>query len=233
MNGLVDEMHAFRRDDFAVERLHPRVRDFYEDTLSYELIAKTKWSTGFRTLAKVYKWVAKRVQQINLPLDEDGETSMAGRLVAVRGEQDARESVRAWVRTYDGGEDTAFVALYSWHVYEGERYMNIALPLPFSSMTGVLRLDIEDYEGTADDAVENQTGVLTLTSLPRSIRQGDEGIYLFRKRFGMRLPIDEHFRVWAGKEDRMLYARHRMWMFGISFLTIEYEIVNRSRADWA
>ena len=49
-----------------------------------------------------------------------------------------RDNVRVWMRKI--GDDTAFVALYSTHEKNGRSYMNIALPLPFSSMIGILEL---------------------------------------------------------------------------------------------
>ncbi len=39
-----------------------------------------------------------------------------------------------------------FVALYSKHTNKSETYMNIALPLPYSNMTGILKLYNDSHD---------------------------------------------------------------------------------------
>jgi hypothetical protein len=88
--------------------------------------------------------------------------------------------------------------------------MNIALPLPYSNMTGILKLC-------------NDTNQLMITSKLRERRKGDEGIYLHTRFFTIRLPLAETFIIKEGP-DQMLTANHRMWIFGVEFLEIDYEI---------
>ena len=92
----------------------------------------------------------------------------------------------------------------------GKEFMNIALPLPFSTMTGVLELN----------AIGND---LQLTSKKTST-VSDAGIYLTSK-FGtyFRLPIEENFVV-REETDGSLSAKHEMWIFSVPFLTIDYRI---------
>ena len=88
--------------------------------------------------------------------------------------------------------------------------MNIALPLPYSNMTGVLK-------------VCNKSKDLIITSKLRENGQGDEGIYLYTRFFTIRLPLAETFIIKENK-DQILVAKHRMWIFGVKFLEIDYEI---------
>ena len=55
------------------------------------------------------------------------------------------ENVRAWIRKNEAGE-SIFVALYSKHTNKNETYMNIALPLPYSNMTGILKLYNDNHD---------------------------------------------------------------------------------------
>ena len=84
--------------------------------------------------------------------------------------------------------------------------MNIALPLPFSTMVGILNA----YE---------ENGQLHLTSR----HDGDAGIYLAIGKNVMRLPLQEDFQI-SAVDDKTLSARHQMTLFGIPFLQIDYHI---------
>jgi len=88
--------------------------------------------------------------------------------------------------------------------------MNIALPLPFSTMTGVLEL-------------RENGGDLQLTSR-KTDPSSDAGIYLTSKlgRY-FKLPLEENFVV-REVADGSMTAKHEMWIFSIPFLTIEYRI---------
>lgn len=87
--------------------------------------------------------------------------------------------------------------------------MNIALPLPHSSMIGILQLEEID-------------GRLIL----KSEGSGDEGIYLGVGKFLFKLPLSEHFTI-TETHTGHLTALHKMKIFGIPFLEIDYRIVER------
>lgn len=88
--------------------------------------------------------------------------------------------------------------------------MNIALPLPYSNMTGILKL-------------RNHNKDLIITSRLRKSARGDEGIYLHSRFFTIRLPLSETFTI-KEKDETTLTAHHQMWIFGVKFLEIDYEI---------
>lgn len=96
------------------------------------------------------------------------------------------------------------------HTYKNDAYMNIALPLPYSNMTGILKL-------------RNDNNELIITSKLRENGKGDEGIYLHTRFFTVRLPLAETFIIKEGN-GQMLTAHHKMWIFGVRFLEIDYEI---------
>lgn len=213
-NGLVDQLRDYGREDFDPEKIHPDIVSFYENTMKYELTAKTSWKRGFGFLSRVNKLISRKIQQINLPLShEEKNQAMYSKIIPLDDKKDGREKVRAWVRTGEN-EETIFAAAYSSHSHQNETYMNIALPLPFGNMTGILRLD---------HVFQEKRDALTLTTLPRQKDKGDEGIYYHTKWFSIRLPINERFLVWTRTSEN-LQASHEMWMFGKKFLTIDYEI---------
>lgn len=208
VQGLVDKMSIFDSSSFQTSRLAPTIVDFYEQTDSYKMKAFIKWKPWFQPLAFVYDKWSRYVQQIHLGLGSRWET-MNGCIVPMKSERDGRKHVRAWMRKNEK-EEVIFLALYSTHTFHGETYMNIALPLLFSNMTGILRL-------------QNHEEKLILTSISSKDNRGDEGIYLVTKWLRLRLPLSETFSV-KESEPFCLEAHHRMKMMGISFLNITYHI---------
>ncbi|WP_227752098.1 YndJ family protein [Viridibacillus arvi] len=200
--GLVDDLSAF----VDIKALSKTIIEFYVHTDRYQLVASIKWATWFKPFAMCYKLISKQMQQLNLPISSK-ETEMTGEIKRIDTRADGRVKPRAWIRKV--GEQTAFVAIYSQHNTAGRTYMNIALPLPYSSMIGILQL--EEIEGR-----------LILTSEG----SGDEGIYLAAGKFLFKLPLSEHFTIIETHKGH-LTALHKMKIFGIPFLRIDYRIIER------
>ena len=201
--GLVNDMKRY-----SISGVSPHIVDFYENTIDYRLFAMVRWHKWFTPFAFLYSFISRKTEQINLPLHHD-EVEMTGDILTVHNELDGRNDVRAWIRKI--GVKYAFIALYSSHRSpKGKEFMNIALPLPFSTMTGILELN----------AVGND---LQLTSR-KSDFASDAGIYLTTK-FGtyFKLPIEENFVV-REESDGSLKAKHEMWIFSVPFLAIDYKI---------
>ncbi|MBG8575331.1 YndJ family protein [Bacillus subtilis] len=209
-SGLVDDMGSLRSKDFSPEKLAPLILSFYEQTIEYNIKAKVTWSTWFRPLAIIYEWFSRRIGQIHLSTNPDWYR-MYSKIKGVHSKKDGRERVRAWIRTNEKNE-TIFTALYSVYRSNGEGYMNISLPLPFSNMTGVLK----PY---------HHQEKLVLTSSRRKSRAGDEGIYLQTRAGTCPLPLSETFLIEAA-HDNKLTAVHHMWLFGLKFLTVHYSITH-------
>jgi len=206
--GLVDKMNDFHSQAFDMAKIPLSIIRFYENTKEYELQSHIKWARWFRPVAFCYEKMSKRVGQIHLGMGDKWET-MHGSIIGVIDEKDGRENVRAWLRENEAGE-SIFVALYSKHTHEDETYMNIGLPLPYSNMTGILKLC-------------NKNKDLIITSKLRKNGKGDEGIYLHTRFFTIRLPLAETFII-KESTDQILETNHRMWIFGVKFLEIDYEI---------
>lgn len=195
---------------YKQDTLSSTIIDFYENTNDYRLFAEVKWRWWFKPFAGGYRLVSRYMEQINLPLSSQ-QVEMTGDIFSIKEEADGRSKPRAWVRKANG--ETVFVALYSHHKTQGRAYMNIALPLPWSSMIGILEM--------------NQVGKgLELTSKRQKSVEADSGTYLAVNKYLFKLPIEEQFIV-QEVDLGILQAKHVMWIFSIPFLTIKYVIHHR------
>lgn len=216
--GEMDDMAAFAHDGFDPHCVDPDVRAFYERTSEYELSLTAEWHRPFRTGAWLASRLTSRLEQLNLPAPGDGRTvRLRSEFERIDPALDPRDGARMWVRTDADTGTGVFVAAYGSHVADGERFVNIAVPLPGSNLSTVLSLRNLD-----DGAVELTTEAA-----------GDPGLYLVTPAGAFELPMAQRFRVWpadaAGAPtdvrrtpETRIVATHEMWLCGRQFLTVRY-----------
>lgn len=238
--GLMVNLEDYARDGLDTAAVSPAVRHFYEHTRDWELVVVPAWQPGWRLAGRVWKALAGRMGQLNLPWDAKARARpVTSRIVPLREDRDGREAPRGWVRTYrtDAGDEgeALYVAAYSSHRRDALRYMNIAFPLPGANMTSVLRLD------------PRAPGGLSLSTLatPHEARDGDQGVYLCTRLGALRLPLDEVIDVWDADADPnwrntlpppagvdpdsvKVLALHDMWCFGLRYLRLTYFLTRRA-----
>ncbi|MBY6037128.1 YndJ family protein [Fictibacillus nanhaiensis] len=197
--GLVDDLSVLVDTNVLPEK----IIHFYEHTDQYQLFASVKWAIWFKPFVLCYKLISKKMQQLNLPISSK-RIEMTGEIRVVDPILDGRIKPRVWVRKEN--ENIIFAAIYSYHETADRTYMNIALPLPFSSMIGILAL------------VEKENSLI-LTSEAK----GDTGIYLASGKTLFKLPLSEQFSIEETNKGS-LSASHSMRIFGIPFLKIKYTI---------
>lgn len=231
VSGLTDDLGAYRRDDFDPADLPSEVIAFYEHTDDFELDLYGRWHGIF--VVGGWLWtriIAPMLGQLGLPPPGHAarDAALDSRIVNVEDARDGRSSVRGWVRHWTHNGAVLYVAAYAEHVRAGIRYMNIAFALPRGfNMTSILHL------ARADD------GALTLTSRHDEHPDGDQGVYLVRRGRPLRTPLDETIAVYdaanappdvPAAEGSSLVARHEMWLAGVPYLTMHYQIRRRRPA---
>jgi hypothetical protein len=227
--GEMDDMAAYARPDFDLDALHTEVRAFYERTSDYRMTYRARWHRGFRLGAALAGRFTERLEQLNLPGPGGDPRELESRFAGLDPAADPRDGARMWVRTDPDTGKGVFVAAYAGHAGEGGKLVNIAVPLPRSNLSTVLRpeeLDCAHPEGAG----------IELTT--EGGREG--GLYLAVPPLAFSLPMGQRFRVWpadapgapafgwAGREGAadgpLLVATHEMWILGVPFLTVEYAI---------
>lgn len=219
VDGELDDVAVLAGETFDPERLDPEVRDFYERTADYGMRYRARWHRPFRTGAALASRLTSRIEQLNLPgPGDEGWHRLESAFFAVEepetGTGPSREDVRTWVRTDPETGEAVFVALYATHHRDGEGFVNITAPVPGGGVDTVLRPEHLD-RGTGEG-----TGIRLTTE-----GTGDPGLYLRTPLGAFEVPGGQAFEVWRDGEG--LRATHEMWLFGRTFLTIEYEIERR------
>src|SRR5262249_31799294 len=157
-------------------------------------------SFGFRAGGRLWRTVARRIGQVELPTDPTSDERVASRIVDLDDAVDGRDGARGWIRTYTDSGRALYVAAYAATRSFGTMLMNIAFPLPGSALVSVLRFD----------AIARPGGLRVTTVAPEGERISDEGIYLATRFVTLRLPMTEWVDVWPTSNAGEILARHEL-----------------------
>lgn len=210
--GLVDSLDELNGTTFSADRVSPVIRRFYEDPMAFTLKAAVSFHWWIRPIVFLLQPLFKKIGQLYLGLSRH-PYEMKGCLIRFQHPKEERKNVRAWIRHNAKGEQV-FFALYALHHDATAGYMNIALPLPYTQLTAILKPfnEKEDF--------------ILKSTCPKG-STGDEGLYLHTPFITMQLPMEESFHM-KPETDQSLTAVHQMKLFGIPFLTIHYQIDSES-----
>ena len=215
--GLVDSIDRYAHAGLDPSRVDPEVRRFYERTGEFVLRVRARWVPAFVPLARVFVPIARRMGNLVLPLPEDGVCVVKSALFALPDEGERRH-VRGSERAYASGAPM-YVAAYAVHAH----LMNIALPLPWSRLTSILRMNAHGAHGA-----------ITLSSITREESPFDEGLFLSTPLGVIAVPLSEHLTLHPrahapsvpdfADAGTTLVALHVFRVFGVRCLELDYAI---------
>jgi hypothetical protein len=209
----MDDLATYARPGFDPDRVDPAVRALYERTADFEMTLAADWHRSFRTGAALAARGTSRLQQLNLPAPGGGPRTVVSSLSRLD-HPDPRDDPRLWVRTDTTTGEAVFVAVYASHVRDGERLVNIAVPLPGCNLSTVLRMQHLD------------AGLELTTDCPTG------GLYFVTPAGPFALPASQRFRVYPGwhvdaprapdGDSADVLASQELWFAGAKFLTVRY-----------
>jgi hypothetical protein len=225
VRGMVSALSDLGAPGFDPDQVAPEVRQFYEATGDYRLTVRPEWSPYLEPVLGLYRAIATRIGQLSLPLPTPDPAPLTGRVVAIRGPDEAA-GTRAWIRSNadrtDGDDQMTYVATYGIQDAGSCRYLRVTFPLPWCNLTGILR---PGHSGTGEEGV-------ALSSHRRPGNSDDAGLYLVVRGLPIRLPIDETLTVLPRTEDTVaLTAVHTVSLAGRRLVRLQYAIAGKDQVS--
>lgn len=228
--GETESLGEYARPGFDPDAVHPDVRALYERTDAFGMTVAAEWHLPYSLGARAAGRWTDQVEQLNLPVPGGEPKRVSSDLFALVGPAataDPRDDPRLWVRTDDETGEGVFVAVYASHVEDGERLINIAVPLPGANLATVLRID---HYGD---------GVELTTDCPGG------GLYLHTRMGAFRLPAGQQFRVSPPRdpqspahtfhddprEEPDVVAEQRISLLGLPLVTVRYTATQEPETD--
>ena len=216
--GLLTSFDALKGTDFDPDRVHPRVRDFYEHTAAYRMEA---WSEA-GSIMRVFLWaltrfVSRPMNQLNFPVSS---LELAGGMssdVLPMFDASGRRVYTGWLRRLPSLDRVIYTGLYSVERPPrlDEPCVKVTFPVPRGSATVFLRPRV------------GVGGTFQLVSAGR--RFGDEGFYRIvdvgngRWRVRYIRTLREHFDVYVDGAGA-LRCDHRVRFLGLKVLHLHYRM---------
>ena len=165
--GLMASFEALGGPGFSPERVHARVRDFYEHTSSYHLDAWSQWSGPFRPFGHLLAFIfSRRLEQLNVPLSPlETSRGMRSTIVQIAEPDGSGVILTGWLRQNPVSGSTVYVGAYSVVSIPGHEApcVKVVFPLPNGNATVIMR------------PLADESGALVLESMGE--RLGDPGFY--------------------------------------------------------
>jgi hypothetical protein len=217
-SGLIPDFDALKSPSFDPARVHPKIRDFYEQTHKYRL---DTWATTYFP-ARLALWllvttISRRVNQLNFPIDGLGTAAGMTSEILLLKRRDGSIRYTGWFRRLKPDNRVIYTGFYMTEkppATDGP-CVKVVFPMPDGNATVVLKPG--HFEETG----------FTLSS--RGSAWGDAGFYRVQKsgseakRIWRITTLHETFRLWLDEED-LVRCEHAIRFLGFRVLTLHYRM---------
>jgi hypothetical protein len=220
--GLIPSFELLRSPSFDPAKVHPLVRDFYENTTEY---AMDVWSHAHfpasLALWLLVKTISRQVNQLNFPLSPlDTAHGMVSEIITMR-RADGTHRYSGWFRTLAQHDDVVYTGFY---MTETSPTLHVAcvkavFPMPNGNATVLLRPE------AAPD------GAFVIDSSGQ--RFGDAGFYRMQAvgtdklRVWQIKTLKESFRMFVD-DIGTVRCDHKVRFLGMPVLSLHYKMLKRA-----
>lgn len=218
-SGLLDSFESLALTPEESLRLHPLVRDFYEQTTHYQFDVWSAWCGVFRPFGWLLAVLfSRRLQQLNLPLRSlQAAHGMKSSIVKLVDEDTGEPRWTVWYRILKSTNRVLYSGVYTTCTIpaKDERCLKVVFPLPNGNATVVMRREVLP------------NGALKLSSDGKKF--GDNGFYFtltdHKGKHWARFVRSMHEWITVYVDDeKVLRADHHLSFFGLPFLKLHYKM---------
>lgn len=206
--------------EYWPSRTNNQIKEFYRNTLAFEMSCQTSWKPGFATFGYLISMLfSRRLQQLNLP-ESTSESSLGieSEIIKLTDDED-KTKYTIWHRYLRDSKATVFFGIYSnCRLPSGECCVKASFPLPQGSASVIFRIE------------NDESGNLNLIS--SGTKYGDPGFYFIVKDssgflWKHYLPNFSEKISFSHVEDGILHAEHKLKLWSFRVYDISYDIKAR------
>ncbi len=220
--GLLNDIDDLGLNNEELERLNPKIIDFYTRTVNYDFEIWSHWSGVFRPFGWLLSRIfSQRLKQLNLPLNPL-ESSLGIESNVIKLRNSCAEPIwTIWFRIMRSTKKVIYSGIYSVTTAPNisKTCLKVAFPLPNGAAVVVMKIKVKS------------DGSFLLVS--DGEKYGDAGFY-----FILRQPQDQYYSVRFVRsmhetihvyedESGGLRTDHLLHFWGLRFLTLHYRIISK------
>ena len=216
-SGLLSDFGALAHDAFPVERVDPRIVEFYENTSRYDFDVWSEWCGWFRPFGRLLALIfSRRLQQLNVPLSPlDTSRGITSEILQLMDPFTGEVRYTGWLRRLVGSGEVLYAGCYSLCLVPGHPgiCLKVVFPLPNGNATVIMRPEVhEDGSFTvtsAGDKFGDPGFYFVVHRQPdrwwaRYVRTLRESIHIYRDAAGV-VRADHVLRIWGAVFLRLHY----------------------------
>jgi hypothetical protein len=214
--GLIPNFDVLKSASFDPNRVHPKIRDFYENTPAFSL---DTWANTYFP-ARLALWllvttISRKVEQLNFPLDGlDTAHGMTSEIVLLK--KDGAIRYTGWFRKLQKTNAVIYTGFYMTEktpLVDGA-CVKVVFPMPSGNATVILRPTNDDKDGFGLESIGKGFGDAGFYRVQRSVD---------RLRVWQITTLHETFRLYVDDEERVR-CEHNISFMGFKVLTLHYRI---------
>lgn len=216
--GLIEDLSVLRSETLSPEKIHPKIRDFYEHTTKYNLDVWSQWCGAF----KPFGWLlavlfSRRLQQLDMPISPlETSQGITSDVIQLTDESGVIVGT-GWLRKLIATGSVIYAGIYSTckpPKFKG-RCMKVVFPLPNGSATVIMKPQA------------HSDGSLTLVSSGEGF--GEPGFYFIVQKNEAQAYVKylhamkESIHVFVDQAEE-LRAGHVLKLWDATFLKLHYRM---------
>lgn len=216
--GLVSDFNALRGPSCDPDKVHPRIRHFYEHAAAYHLEV---WSevhlAGRFFLWLLVEFISRRMDQLNFPISSlEVAKGMTSEVVQLREPATGRLAYTGWLRRFKSNGKVIYAGIYSDTRLPGEENPCVKVTFPCRGSANVYLRPVSYEDGS-----------FGLVSTGKAF--GRAGFYrlveVSKEAWRVRnfKTLHEIFHVYVDEEN-VLRTDHRITFVGLTILRLHYKM---------
>jgi len=216
--GIIADLGELAGPRFDPAAAHPLIVEFYEHTSRFRLSIVPEWRWWMRPAYLLYRTaIARPLGQANAPFAmEEVQRGVVSWIDTIDVDHDGTVDFRAWVRAYEATGEPLYLGIYTVLRHEGIGYVSVGFPLPTANFTATLLPTANRGNGLL---LKSQTD-LPFPGHYLSVVEEDRLSVIRLDSF--------HEEIDVYVEEGELKTDHRFSLWGVTFLTLRYEISRKS-----
>lgn len=220
--GLIPRFDVLGGPGFDVQRVHPEVRRFYEQTAGYrmDVWAKTFFPSRI-ALWLLVSTISRRVDQLNFPVDTFETAGGMDSEIVLLTRPSGEPRYTGWFRRLRKDGRVLYTGFYMTERVPASpsACVKVVFPMPNGNATVILRPEIA---GDGSFVLDSAGGRFGDVGFYRVQRSRDDHVRVWRIR-----SLVERFRLWVDP-DGTLRCDHRVRFLGLPVLHLHYRIERAS-----
>ena len=215
--GLIPNFGALDGPDFDVNKVHPAIRIFYENTAQHRMDVwpKTYFPTNI-ALWLLVTTISRKVDQLNFPTNAfDLALGMSSEIILLN-QKNGETKYTGWFRKLQGTNRVLYNGFYMLEntPHSSGPCVKVVFPMPDGNATVILRPE------------NGENGAFILNSSGKGF--GDAGFYrVQQQKSGLKVwlitTLKERFNVYVDEEN-VLRCDHHIRFLGLPVLKLHYRI---------